>query len=57
MLIRVILEGSPGGGGNMPAWGGVLNAEEAASIVGYLQSLWSDEVYAAWYRIELDARR
>lgn len=52
MLHHVIKNGSPGGQGNMPAWGGKLSDEEIEDIIAWFQSRWSDEVYTAWYGIE-----
>jgi len=49
---HVIKNGSPGGQGNMPAWGGKLNDEQIDDIVAWFQSRWSDQVYTAWYGIE-----
>ena len=54
--MKVILDGSPGGLGNMPPWRGVLNEEEIASIIAYVQSYWPDEIYREWYQIELRSR-
>lgn len=54
VLLKVIMEGSPGGG-NMPAWAGVISANDAAAAIAWFQSQWPDEIYAAWYRIETQA--
>ena len=54
-LMHVIMKGSPGGG-NMPAWEGVLSAEDAASVIAWFQSKWPDEIYAAWHRIQAQSR-
>ncbi|MDX1430846.1 MAG: cytochrome c [Gammaproteobacteria bacterium] len=56
VLMKVILEGSPQGG-SMPGWAGTITANDAASVIAWFQSRWPDEIYAAWYRIELQARR
>ena len=40
------------GQNNMPAWGAVLSSEEIDDTIHWFQSLWSDEVYEAWYRID-----
>lgn len=51
MLHYVIANGSPGGQGNMPAWGDKLNDEEIDAIIAWFQSKWPDQVYAAWQRM------
>ncbi len=56
-LLQVIMNGSPGGQGNMPAWKGTLSPEQAGSTIAYFQSLWPDRVFAAWYQIELRAQQ
>ncbi len=55
VLLEVILDGSMGDG-NMPAWRGKLSESQSRAIVAWLQTLWSDEVYAVWYEIESQAR-
>jgi mono/diheme cytochrome c family protein len=57
VLMKVILDGSPGGAGNMPAWRNVLSKEQIAALIAYVQSLWSDDIYAEWYKIELRSRK
>lgn len=57
MLTYVIKNGSPGGTGNMPAWGGKLTDQDIAAVIEWFQSQWSDEVYAAWYRNDQRARK
>lgn len=51
MLHYVIANGSPGGQGNMPAWGDELSDEEIDAIIAWFQSKWPDQVYAAWHRM------
>lgn len=41
---------------NMPAWGAVLSPEEIDDTIAWFQSLWPDEVYAAWHGIDQRAR-
>lgn len=55
-LRRVIREGSPPGQGRMPAWKDTLSAAQIDAIILWLQSLWPDEVYAAWWRIDQRSR-
>jgi len=38
--------------GHMPVWGGKLNDQEIDDIIAWFQSLWTDEVYAAWWEME-----
>ncbi|MFM1892816.1 MAG: hypothetical protein RLZ44_1893 [Pseudomonadota bacterium] len=40
------------GQGNMPAWGGRLSRAEVLAIIAWFQSLWPDEIYAAWQRMD-----
>ena len=48
ILFQVIKNGSPGGQGNMPAWKDKLNEDEMVAVIAWFQSLWPEEVYAAW---------
>ncbi len=52
VLKRMIAQGSPGGSGNMPAWQGRLSEGQIDDVVAYIQSLWSDKIYAVWSDIE-----
>lgn len=52
VLLEVIREGSPGGQGNMPAWKDKLAEQEMQDVVAYIKSLWSDEIYALWWKME-----
>lgn len=51
-LLEMIREGSPGGLGNMPAWKGKLTEAPMQDTVAYIKSLWSDEVYRLWWKME-----
>ena len=51
-LLEMVREGSPGGLGNMPAWKGKLSEQQMQDVVAYIKSLWSDEVYALWWKLE-----
>jgi len=55
-LVQVINEGSPPGQGRMPAWKQRLDQSQVAAVILWLQSRWPDEVYAAWARIDREAR-
>lgn len=51
-LLEIIREGSPQGQGKMPAWKGRLSEQEMHDAVAYIKSLWSDEVYTLWSKME-----
>ena len=44
------------GQGNMPGFSGRLNKGEVLAIIAWLQSLWPDEIYRAWQRMDRQAR-
>lgn len=52
MLKGVILNGSPQGKGNMPAWQGKINKTEIEATMAWFQSLWPQPVYDAWYEMQ-----
>ncbi|MGM0594188.1 MAG: c-type cytochrome [Pseudomonadota bacterium] len=52
VLREVITHGSPGGQGNMPAWGNRLSPVEIDAIIAWFQSKWPDQAYDAWARME-----
>lgn len=47
-LMNTIANGTQSIGGNMPAWEEKLTQDERLSIIVWLTSLWSDEVYQFW---------
>ncbi len=47
-LQRQIREGGEKLGGVMPAFSGQLGDAEIAAVLAYVQSLWPDDIYAAW---------
>lgn len=47
-LKQMVVQGSPSGQGNMPAWGDKLSAQEIDDIVTWVTSLWSDAIYLQW---------
>ena len=53
VLRQRILEGSPAGVGDMPAWQGKLTDAEIDYVIVYIKSLWSPEVYRHWMEIEM----
>jgi mono/diheme cytochrome c family protein len=52
VLLEAVREGSPEGEGKMPAWKGRLTEQQMQDVVAYIKSLWSDEVYALWLKME-----
>jgi len=52
VLLEAIRDGSPQGAGNMPAWKGKLSEQEMQDVVAYIKSLWSDQVYRLWLKME-----
>lgn len=56
-LYGQIMRGSPAGVGDMPAFQGSLSQGEALATIAYFQSLWPDEIYDAWDRMDKAARR
>ena len=56
VLIDVIQNGTQRIGGNMPPWKDRLTETQIRDIIAWFQSKWSDEIYAAWYRIEKDSK-
>jgi mono/diheme cytochrome c family protein len=52
VLRDVIRNGSQAGQGDMPAWQGKLTDNEIEAVISWFQSLWPDQVYAAWYEMQ-----
>jgi len=48
LLRRTIREGGAKLGGQMPAFEGVLSAEEIDSVIAFFQSKWPDDIYQRW---------
>ncbi len=42
----MIMDGTPRSRTRMPQWRAVLSESDAADLVGYLKSLWSDRILA-----------
>lgn len=55
VLKRTITEGTIGIGGKMPPWGGKLSDEDMDAIIAWFQSLWPDEIYDTWARMDAEA--
>lgn len=45
-LVTMILDGNPRSQRRMPVWRGIVSDTEAADLVAYLKSLWSDRIIA-----------
>ena len=52
VLLEMVREGSPQGQGNMPAWKEKLSEQNMQDVVAYIKSLWSDQVYQLWMKME-----
>ena len=52
VLLSTIENGGVPLGGVMPALGSVLSEREALDIIAFFQSLWTDDIYALWSKIE-----
>ena len=51
-LRHTIKNGGPVGKSNMPAWKETLSDQQIDDVIAWFQSLWSEEVYRAWYDME-----
>ena len=52
VLTDTIANGGAEYGGLMPGFGHVIDEQERLAIVAYIQSWWTDDIYARWYDIE-----
>ena len=52
ILAYQIKFGSPGGGGNMPAFQDKLSDEDIIDVLAWIQNLWPDEIYTVWWDIQ-----
>jgi len=48
LLRRTVREGGAKLGGQMPAFEGVLSAEETDRVIAYFQSKWPDDIFQRW---------
>ena len=55
-LVDTIDKGGAQYGGVMPGFGALLDPEQRVAIVAYIQSWWTDEIYAKWARIDERSR-
>ncbi len=49
-LRQTILKGEKSKGGTMPGFAGKLNNRQVDEVLAWIQSHWSDDIYAAWLR-------
>ncbi len=54
ILLKTINEGGIPLGGTMPAFADSLSREEKVATIAYFQSLWSDDVYNRWEKMNAD---
>ncbi len=52
VLRETVRQGGVPLGGVMPAFAEKLSVQEIDSIIAWFQSLWPEEIYQQWYRIE-----
>lgn len=50
ILEQQILRGGAPVGGSMPAFQSQLDRDQVKTVIGYLQSKWSDDIYVAWLK-------
>ena len=55
ILRTVVRRGGAPMGGSMPAFADKLSAQEIDAILAWVQSHWSDEIYAIWHERDLAA--
>jgi mono/diheme cytochrome c family protein len=48
--------GAPGGSGTMPGFAQALSDQDVIDLIAWFQDTWSDEIYAAWLKRELQSR-
>ncbi len=57
LLRRIVRNGGIPMGGSMPPFKEKLSAEQIDAILAWVQSHWSDRIYAAWSRIDRRTER
>lgn len=53
----VVRRGGAPVGGSMPAFGDKLAPQEIDAILAWVQSHWSDRIYAIWHERDLSVRK
>ncbi|UCH54120.1 MAG: cytochrome c [Pseudomonadota bacterium] len=56
VLVRTIKDGTAKLGGSMPAWRDKLGDADIDAIIAWFQSMWPDELYANWKRMDDESR-
>ncbi len=56
VLRETIQQGGIPLGGVMPGFADKLSLEETDAVIAWFQSLWPDELYQAWYRMEKESQ-
>ncbi len=56
VLRETIRQGGVPLGGVMPGFADKLSAQETDAVIAWFQSLWPDELYQAWYRMERESQ-
>lgn len=56
ILRTVVSRGGAPVGGSMPAFGDKLSPQEIDAVLAWVQSHWSDRIYALWHERELSTR-
>ena len=57
VLRQVVRRGGIPIGGSMPAFADKLSPQEIDSILAWVQSLWSNEIYSMWVVRDMDSRK
>ncbi len=52
VLLETIDNGGIPLGGTMPAFKGILTDEEKEAVIAYIQSMWDDETYVKWLKMD-----
>ncbi len=56
VLRETIQQGGVPLGGVMPGFSDKLSVQETDTVIAWFQSLWPDELYQAWYRMEKESQ-
>src|SRR5690554_4898651 len=52
VLLETIDNGGIPLGGTMPAFKSILNDEDRESVIAFIQSMWDDDIYNKWKKID-----
>ncbi|MGE5241363.1 MAG: c-type cytochrome [Bacteroidota bacterium] len=56
-LRMTIREGTAKLGGNMPAWKDKLSDQDIDAVIAWMQSVWPEELYQAWFAMDQKSRQ